>query len=121
MYLAPLQKVCVHAALMSEPHLKMERMNLNDATLLDRASAMQRIVFTRDDDFLVEAARRQREGIPFYGIIYAHQQRVSIGVCVEQLELIAKASELEDILNCVKYLPVMCCIALLLEIGGEWI
>jgi predicted nuclease of predicted toxin-antitoxin system len=36
---------------------------LDDATLLDRASAMQRIIFTRDDDFLVEAARRQREGI----------------------------------------------------------
>jgi predicted nuclease of predicted toxin-antitoxin system len=79
---------------------------LDDSTLLDRASAMQRIVFTRDKDFLIEATRRQRLGIPFYGIIYAHQRHVSIGTCVEQLELIAKIGQLDDVVNLVKHLPL---------------
>jgi predicted nuclease of predicted toxin-antitoxin system len=79
---------------------------LVDAALLDRASALQRVIFTRDDDFLVEAARRQQAGIPFYGVIYAHQLRVPIGTCVNQLEMIAKAAEPDDLLNSVIYLPL---------------
>lgn len=79
---------------------------LDDASLLDRASALQRVVFTRDKDFLIETARRQQAGIPFYGVIYAHQLRVSIGTCVEQLEIIAKAGELDDVQNGVLYLPL---------------
>lgn len=79
---------------------------LDDAILLDRASEMHRVVFTRDDDFLVEAARRQRAGTSFHGVIYAHQLHVSIGICVDQLEIIAKAGKLDDILNTVLYLPL---------------
>jgi hypothetical protein len=33
------------------------------------------VLFARDDDLLAEAAQRQREGIPFRGIIDAHQPR----------------------------------------------
>jgi predicted nuclease of predicted toxin-antitoxin system len=79
---------------------------LDDTILLDRAFAMQRIVFTRDRDFLIEGTRRQRSGVPFYGIIYAHQQDVSIGVCIEQLELIAKVGQLKDVLDVVTFLPI---------------
>jgi predicted nuclease of predicted toxin-antitoxin system len=42
---------------------------LEDATLLDRASERGRVLFTRDDDLLAEAAKRQREEIPFHGVI----------------------------------------------------
>jgi predicted nuclease of predicted toxin-antitoxin system len=45
---------------------------LDDATLVDRARELGRVLFTRDDDLLAEASQRQREGIPFHGIIYAH-------------------------------------------------
>lgn len=79
---------------------------LDDPALLNRANALKRVLFTRDDDLLVEATRRQREGIPFYGIIYAHQLRVSIGVCIEDLEIIAKVGEAEDLVNGVKFLPL---------------
>jgi hypothetical protein len=61
----------------------------DDAGILDRAGDLGRVSFTRDDDLLTEATRRQREGIPFHGIVYAHQLRVSIGRCVADLELIA--------------------------------
>jgi hypothetical protein len=79
---------------------------LPDPELLDRAGELARVLFTRDDDFIVEAVRRQREGIDFHGVIYAHQLRVSIGTCVQDLEIIAKAGEPEDLMNEVKFLPL---------------
>ena len=35
---------------------------LSDPDLLDRATALGRVVFTQDEDFLAEAARRQAAG-----------------------------------------------------------
>ncbi|MBE7553179.1 MAG: DUF5615 family PIN-like protein [Anaerolineales bacterium] len=82
------------------------RSDLVDPALLDRANELQRVLFTRDDDLLIEATQRQRAGIPFRGVIYAHQLRVSIGKCVEDLELIAQVGEAEDLMNGVKFLPL---------------
>jgi hypothetical protein len=79
---------------------------MDDPELLDRAGELERVLFTQDDDLLAEATRRQREGIPFHGVIYAHQLRVSIGTCVHDLELIAKAGEPEDLRNGVQFLPL---------------
>ncbi len=78
----------------------------DDARLLDRATELQRVLFTQDEDLLTEAKRRQGEGIPFAGIIYAHQLRITIGRCVQDLELIVKAGELEELANRVEYLPL---------------
>lgn len=77
-----------------------------DSELLDRATELERVLFTRDDDLLAEATKRQRNGITFQGVIYAHQLRVSIGTCVNDLEIIAKAGEPEDLINEVKFLPL---------------
>ena len=52
---------------------------LPDPELLDRAGVLERILFTLDDDFLRETTLRLEQGIPFQGVIYAHQLRVSIG------------------------------------------
>ncbi|NJN97537.1 MAG: DUF5615 family PIN-like protein [Anaerolineales bacterium] len=79
---------------------------LDDSALLDRANELKRVLFTRDDDLLIETTRRQRAGIPFYGVIFAHQLRVSIGSCIEDLELIAQVGEAEDLINGVKFLPL---------------
>jgi predicted nuclease of predicted toxin-antitoxin system len=70
---------------------------MEDPELLDRASELERVLFTQDDDLLAEAARRQAEGIPFRGVIYAHQLRVPIGICVRDLEIIGKAAEPKDL------------------------
>lgn len=72
---------------------------LDDAALLDRSGELGRVLFTRDDDLLVEATIRHRAGIPFHGIVYAHQLQASIGKCVEDLELIAKVGEPIDLMN----------------------
>jgi predicted nuclease of predicted toxin-antitoxin system len=77
-----------------------------DDRLLDRATELQRVLFTQDDDLLAEAKLRQTQNIPFVGIIYAHQLRITIGRCIQDLELIAKVSEPEELANRVEYLPL---------------
>jgi len=78
----------------------------SDAELLDRAMVLGRATFSRDEDFLTESSHRQRIGEPFAGVIYAHQLKVTIGQCVEELELIAKVYEPEEMANRVIYLPL---------------
>lgn len=79
---------------------------LQDAALLDRAGELGRVLFTRDDDLLAEANSRQRAGIPFHGIVYAHQLRVSIGRCVQDLQIIAEAEGTESLENAIIFLPL---------------
>ncbi|HWP92034.1 MAG TPA: DUF5615 family PIN-like protein [Thermodesulfobacteriota bacterium] len=80
--------------------------NLSDPELLERATASKRVLFTFDDDLLIEARKRQLVGNPFTGLIYAHPSRVSIGTCIRDIEIIAKAAELDDIANRVEFLPL---------------
>jgi predicted nuclease of predicted toxin-antitoxin system len=80
--------------------------DLDDSAVLDRASLLGRVLVTQDDDFLSEAARRDRAGIAFLGVIYAHQMRISIGDTIRDLDLIAKAGSPDDMLNRVEYLPL---------------
>jgi hypothetical protein len=77
-----------------------------DSALLDRATSMNRVLFSQDQDLLTEAARRQRESIGFAGVIYAHQLYVTVGRCIHDLELIAKLGTAEDLENRVQFLPL---------------
>jgi hypothetical protein len=77
-----------------------------DDRLLDRAGELGRVLFSQDDDLLAEAKRRQVEGVQFSGVIYAHQIRITIGQCVQDLELIAKLAEPEELANRVEFLPL---------------
>jgi uncharacterized protein with PIN domain len=77
-----------------------------DDVLLDRATELQRVLFTQDEDLLAEAKRRQMQSVPFAGVIYAHQLRITIGRCVQDLELIASAAYPEEMANRVEYLPL---------------
>lgn len=78
----------------------------DDPALLDRVSLLGRVVFTRDRDFLAEAVRRQRSGLPFGTVVYAHQQYVSIGCCIDDLALVATASGPEEATNQIVFLPL---------------
>jgi predicted nuclease of predicted toxin-antitoxin system len=77
-----------------------------DPLLLDRATALNRVLFTNDEDLLREGARRQQAGEVIAGVIYAHQLYVSVGQCVKDLELIAKSCDPVDLANQVWYLPL---------------
>ena len=77
-----------------------------DPDLLDRATELRRVLFSQDEDLLAEAARRQRAAELFAGVVYAHQLNVTIGQCVNDLEIIAKAGNPDDLANRVEYLPL---------------
>jgi hypothetical protein len=78
----------------------------DDHDLLDRSTALGRVLFSQDVDLLAEANRRQRAGIDFAGVIYAHQQALSILRFIEDLEIIAKAGEPSEFANKTTYLPL---------------
>jgi predicted nuclease of predicted toxin-antitoxin system len=77
-----------------------------DPKLLDRATELNRILFSQDDDLLREANNRQQTGEQFAGVIYAHQLNITVGKCIDDLELIAKATKPEEWLNNTVYLPL---------------
>jgi len=79
---------------------------LDDADLLDHATSLGRVLFSQDDDLLREATKRQQNANHFAGVIYAHQLNITIGQTIQDLELIAKSYEPEDIENRVEYLPL---------------
>jgi len=76
-----------------------------DWKVLDRATELERCLFTQDADFLVEADLRLAEGRAFSGVIYAHRLQISIGNAIRDLHLIAETSDFEDQANRVEYLP----------------
>ena len=63
---------------------------LDDSKLLDRASALGKILVTQDDDLLREASARQKQGRPFVGVVCARAMRVTIGQFVVGLDLLAR-------------------------------
>lgn len=73
---------------------------------MDRAATLNRLLFTHDDDMLAEAVRRLRGGQSVRGVVYAHPTRVSIGRCISDLELIAKAEKIEEYQERIRYLPL---------------
>lgn len=77
-----------------------------DVALLDRATALQYVLFTQDDDFLAIARERQTSGVFFAGLIYGHQLAATVGKYVLDLEVVCKVLEPEDIVNRIEYLPL---------------
>jgi Domain of unknown function (DUF5615) len=83
-----------------------DTIELPDDQLLERSTALGRILFTQDIRFRALAENWQREGKPFAGLIFGHQLGGTIGQFVQDLELIAQASEPEDWQNMVEDIPL---------------
>ena len=78
---------------------------LADDLLLDRAGELNRLLFTQDQDFLEETARRLREGRSFTTVIFA-RQFVSIGTCVQDLALILQSLDDAEARGQLLHLPL---------------
>lgn len=78
---------------------------MTDPEILDRATALDRVLFSTDEDLIVEARRRQRQGVRFAGVVYAPQE-LPISMCIEQLELVVKAGKLSDFVDSLLFLPL---------------
>lgn len=83
-----------------------EAQELPDDQLLARVTQLNRVLFTQDIRFRVLAETWQTEGKPFSGLIFGHQLGGTIGQFVKDLELIAKASEPDEWMNTVEYIPL---------------
>lgn len=71
----------------------------SDSQLLDWSTALERVLFTKDDDLLREARSRQESGVAFTSLIYAHQLNITVGQCIADLELIANATDSAEWIN----------------------
>ncbi len=78
----------------------------DDVLLLQRATSLGRILFSQDQDLLQIAREWQYTGQSFAGLVFSAQQGVSIGQCVEDLELLAQCYAPEEIANQVIFLPL---------------
>ena len=76
-----------------------------DEALLERATALGRILVSQDDDILKIASHWQRSSREFAGVAYAIQQHIDIGGTIEYLELIAHLKTAEEMRNTVEYIP----------------
>ena len=79
---------------------------LLDSELLDRATALGRVLVSLDKDFTVEVAHRQRVFADFAGVVRLRSDRISVGVYVRELELIASAMEPAELANRITYVPL---------------
>lgn len=77
-----------------------------DECLLQRATDLDRVMFSQDSDLVAIAKRWQAEGRRFSGLIYVAPERIDVGRAVRELELIAKAMEAAELAGVIKYLPL---------------
>jgi hypothetical protein len=78
----------------------------DDARLLQRATDLERVLVSQDEDLLREGARLVNRRQSFSGIIYSHQLRITIGRMVEDLELIARATTPDEWRGRIEFLPL---------------
>ncbi len=83
-----------------------ETNELPDDELLALASSLNRVLVTQDIRFRVLAEDWQRTGRQFAGLIYGHQRYVSFGQLIQDLELIAKATDPDYWRNRIEQLPL---------------
>jgi hypothetical protein len=79
---------------------------LDDESLLQRATGLGRMLFTQDEDLLAIASTWQQQSREFAGIVYAHQLAMGIGDTIEHLELLAECATEEETWNLVIHLPL---------------
>lgn len=79
---------------------------LRDEPLLARTTALDRVLYTEDDDFFGITARWQRDGRNFPGVLYAKQRRLTVGQVIGQLVLIGHASDPKDWRDRLTHLPL---------------
>jgi hypothetical protein len=79
---------------------------LPDDEQLIRATVLNRVFVTQDDDLLAIGAQRQKAGIDFAGIIYGHQMDLTIGQMIRELEIVAYCLNESEIRGQIYYIPL---------------
>jgi hypothetical protein len=79
---------------------------LPDPELLQRATDLNRVLYTNDRDFLSIGPQWQKAGRTFSGILFAEQLAMTFGQAIEELTIIGLAGQPEDCANRIQFLPL---------------
>ena len=77
-----------------------------DERLLERATELDRILVTNDEDFPVIATAWLATGRHFAGIVYMTRQQIPYGKAIDDLQLIAEGYSAHELANHVEYIPL---------------
>ena len=79
-------------------------LGLSDEEQLKYASRERAVIFTHDEDFIRLAHEWVQQGQEHWGVIYVHEQKLSIGECIRRLMAYALAVEVEEMKNRIEFL-----------------
>ena len=79
-------------------------LGLTDEAQLAYAEQQQAAIFTHDTDFLQLAHAWTSRHKTHWGIIYVHQDKLSVGECIRRLKEIADVFEPEELQNHIEFL-----------------
>ena len=77
-----------------------------DEDLLEHARMLGRVVFTHDIRFRAMAEDWQRQGRPFAGLVFGHQNGGTIGQFVNDLDLLRQVTDASEWMNTDEWLPL---------------
>jgi predicted nuclease of predicted toxin-antitoxin system len=77
----------------------LQKLGLTDDEQLEVAVEYHAVIFTCDADFLRLALSR-----PHLGIIYVHQQKLTIGECIKRLKTIVQTMSAQEMVNQIVFL-----------------
>lgn len=78
---------------------EIDTLGLTDEEQIEVATKKQAVIFTHDVDFLRIVIHKQHPGI-----IYVHQQKLTIGECIRRLKAIADTKSPEEMRNRIVFL-----------------
>ena len=79
---------------------------LDDLSLLRRATELSRMLVTQDRDLLREGDECLERQELFFGVVYSHRIRVPVGRMIADLALMGEASTAGEWINVVAHLPI---------------
>lgn len=85
---------------------ELEAHRLPDDDLLRLATELGRVLVTHDNGFPKTHARWRAAGLEHAGIVYCSQMKAHIGRCVQDLELLGKVCDPEDMANHLEHIPL---------------
>ncbi len=75
------------------------KLGLSDEDQVKTAIQNQAVIFTHDVDFIKIAINKRHSGI-----IYVHQQKLTIGECIKKLKLMAETKTTQEMANQIVFL-----------------
>lgn len=77
-----------------------------DERLLERATELERVMVTNDEDFLVIASRWLAQGRHFAGMVRLRDQHLPYRKVVEDLSMLAEVYSPAEMIDRIEYLPL---------------